>query len=58
MIAFTGSTVVGKIISREAVDTMKRVALELSGQKLPISSWTTRILPKRLPMAVKQLPAS
>lgn len=31
-IAFTGSTQVGKMIAREAVDTMKRVLLELSGK--------------------------
>ena len=31
-ILFTGSTLVGKIIARNAVDTMKRVSLELSGK--------------------------
>jgi aldehyde dehydrogenase (NAD+) len=31
-IAFTGSTVVGKIIAKGAVDTMKRVTLELGGK--------------------------
>jgi len=31
-IAFTGSTVVGKTIARGAVDTMKRVTLELGGK--------------------------
>jgi aldehyde dehydrogenase (NAD+) len=31
-IAFTGSTVVGKMIARDAIDTMKRVTLELSGK--------------------------
>ncbi|WP_324760640.1 aldehyde dehydrogenase family protein [Sphingobacterium thalpophilum] len=31
-ILFTGSTMVGKIIARNAVDTMKRVTLELSGK--------------------------
>lgn len=31
-ISFTGSTNVGKIIAREAVDTMKRVTLELGGK--------------------------
>ena len=31
-ITFTGSTVVGKTIAREAVDTMKRVTLELGGK--------------------------
>ncbi|MBW7453884.1 aldehyde dehydrogenase family protein [Paenibacillus sepulcri] len=32
MISFTGSTQVGKIIARGAVDTMKRVTLELGGK--------------------------
>jgi len=31
-IAFTGSTAVGKIIMREAADTLKRVSLELGGK--------------------------
>ncbi|MDW8850384.1 aldehyde dehydrogenase family protein [Flavobacterium sp. MMLR14_040] len=31
-ISFTGSTTVGKIIAREAVNTMKRVTLELGGK--------------------------
>src|SRR5258708_30610048 len=31
-ISFTGSTLVGKAIAREAVDTMKRVTLELGGK--------------------------
>lgn len=31
-ISFTGSTIVGKIIAREAVNTMKRVTLELGGK--------------------------
>ena len=31
-IAFTGSTVVGKLIGRQAVDSMKRVSLELGGK--------------------------
>lgn len=31
-IAFTGSTVVGKMIAKTAIDTMKRVTLELSGK--------------------------
>jgi phenylacetaldehyde dehydrogenase len=31
-IAFTGSTVVGKIINKAATDTMKRVSLELGGK--------------------------
>lgn len=32
MISFTGSTAVGKLISRSASDTMKKVALELGGK--------------------------
>ena len=31
-IAFTGSTAVGKLINREATDTLKRVSLELGGK--------------------------
>ncbi|WP_264536209.1 aldehyde dehydrogenase family protein [Flavobacterium sp. N1736] len=31
-ISFTGSTVVGKIIAKEAINTMKRVTLELGGK--------------------------
>lgn len=31
-ISFTGSTIVGKSIAREAVDTMKRITLELGGK--------------------------
>lgn len=31
-ISFTGSTVVGKLIAKKAVDTMKRVTLELGGK--------------------------
>ncbi|WP_296145227.1 aldehyde dehydrogenase family protein [uncultured Flavobacterium sp.] len=31
-ISFTGSTIVGKTIAREAVDTMKRITLELGGK--------------------------
>jgi acyl-CoA reductase-like NAD-dependent aldehyde dehydrogenase len=41
-IAFTGSTAVGKIIMREAAETLKRVSLELGG-KSPTSSWRTPI---------------
>src|SRR5258705_13193480 len=51
MIAFTGSTVVGKIIAREAIDTMKRVALELSG-KAPNVILDDADLTKAIPMAV------
>src|SRR5690606_38305923 len=35
-IAFTGSTVVGKIITREAAGTLKRVSLELGGKSANI----------------------
>jgi aldehyde dehydrogenase (NAD+) len=51
MIAFTGSTVVGKIIAREAIDTMKRVTLELSG-KAPNVVLDDADLNKAIPMAV------
>ncbi len=51
MIAFTGSTVVGKIIAREAIDTMKRVTLELSG-KAPNVILDDADLSKAIPMAV------
>lgn len=51
MIAFTGSTAVGKIIAREAIDTMKRVALELSG-KAPNVILDDADLTKAIPMAV------
>lgn len=50
-IAFTGSTVVGKMIAKSAIDTMKRVTLELSGKSpniiLDDADFTTAI-----PMAV------
>jgi len=51
MIAFTGSTVVGKIIAREAVNTVKRIALELSG-KAPNVILDDADLTKAIPMAV------
>lgn len=51
MIAFTGSTVVGKIIAREAVNTVKRVVLELSG-KAPNVILDDADLTKAIPMAV------
>lgn len=35
-VSFTGSTVVGKMIAKEAVDTMKRVTLELGGKSANI----------------------
>jgi len=51
MIAFTGSTVVGKIIAREAINTVKRVTLELSG-KAPNVILDDADLTKAIPMAV------
>ncbi len=36
LISFTGSTVVGKVISREAADTLKRVSLEMGGKNAQI----------------------
>jgi len=50
-ILFTGSTVVGKIIARNAVDTMKRVTLELSG-KSPNIILDDAHLETAIPMAV------
>ncbi|WP_293943890.1 MULTISPECIES: aldehyde dehydrogenase family protein [unclassified Sphingobacterium] len=50
-ILFTGSTVVGKIIARNAVDTMKRVTLELSG-KSPNIILDDADLNTAIPMAV------
>ncbi|MBO9699921.1 MAG: aldehyde dehydrogenase family protein [Sporocytophaga sp.] len=50
-ICFTGSTVVGKIIARSAVDTMKRLTLELSG-KSPHIILDDADLEKTIPFAV------
>lgn len=50
-ILFTGSTIVGKIIARNAVDTMKRVTLELSG-KSPNIILDDADLDTAIPMAV------
>jgi alpha-ketoglutaric semialdehyde dehydrogenase len=36
LISFTGSTAVGKVISREASDTLKRVSLEMGGKNAQI----------------------
>ncbi|MFN3135149.1 MAG: aldehyde dehydrogenase family protein [Candidatus Kryptonium sp.] len=36
LISFTGSTTVGKVISREASDTLKRVSLEMGGKNAQI----------------------
>jgi len=50
-ILFTGSTMVGKIIAKNAVDTMKRVTLELSG-KSPNIILDDADLDTAIPMAV------
>jgi aldehyde dehydrogenase (NAD+) len=50
-ISFTGSTAVGKTIARGAVDTMKRVTLELGG-KSPNIILDDADLSKAIPMAV------
>jgi len=50
-ISFTGSTAVGKAIARGAVDTMKRVTLELGG-KSPNIILDDADLTKAIPMAV------
>lgn len=50
-ISFTGSTMVGKMIAKEAVDTMKRVTLELGG-KSPNIILDDADLSKAIPMAI------
>jgi len=50
-VTFTGSTMVGKIIARNAVDTMKRLTLELSG-KSPHIILDDADLEKAVPLAV------
>jgi aldehyde dehydrogenase (NAD+) len=50
-ISFTGSTVVGKTIARGAVDTMKRVTLELGG-KSPNIILDDADLPTSIPLAI------
>lgn len=50
-ISFTGSTLVGKTIARGAVDTMKRVTLELGG-KSPNILLEDADLEKAIPMSV------
>ncbi len=50
-ISFTGSTVVGKLIAKAAVDTMKRVTLELGG-KSPNIILDDAILEQAIPTAV------
>ncbi|MBP1225632.1 aldehyde dehydrogenase family protein [Flavobacterium sp. 1355] len=50
-ISFTGSTMVGKMIAKQAVDTMKRVTLELGG-KSPNVILDDANLSKAIPMAI------
>jgi len=50
-ISFTGSTIVGKIIAREAVNTMKRVTLELGG-KSPNIILDDADFSKAIPLAI------
>jgi len=50
-ISFTGSTIVGKIIAKEAVNTMKRVTLELGG-KSPNIILDDADLSKAIPLAM------
>ncbi|MDQ6470569.1 aldehyde dehydrogenase family protein [Flavobacterium sp. LHD-80] len=50
-ISFTGSTTIGKIIAKEAVDTMKRVTLELGG-KSPNIILDDADFSKAIPLAV------
>jgi aldehyde dehydrogenase (NAD+) len=50
-ISFTGSTIVGKLIATEAVQTMKRITLELGG-KSPNIILDDADLSKSIPMAV------
>ncbi|KFF06853.1 aldehyde dehydrogenase family protein [Flavobacterium reichenbachii] len=50
-ISFTGSTNVGKLIAKEAVNTMKRITLELGG-KSPNIILDDADLSKSIPMAV------
>lgn len=50
-ISFTGSTIVGKTIARDAVETMKRVTLELGG-KSPNIILDDADLDKVIPMAL------
>ncbi|MRX66779.1 aldehyde dehydrogenase (NAD+) [Flavobacterium resistens] len=50
-VSFTGSTTVGKIIAKEAVDTMKRVTLELGG-KSPNIILDDADFSKAIPLAI------
>jgi len=51
-ISFTGSTVVGKIIAKEALSTMKRVTLELGGKSANVILEDAD-LDKAIPMALQ-----
>jgi aldehyde dehydrogenase (NAD+) len=51
-ISFTGSTVVGKILAKSAVDTMKRVTLELGGKSANIILEDADLL-TAIPMALQ-----
>lgn len=51
-ISFTGSTSVGKLLARQAVDTMKRVTLELGGKSANIIL-DDADLSKAIPMALQ-----
>ncbi|BCG09552.1 hypothetical protein BADSM9389_22200 [Buttiauxella agrestis] len=46
-ISFTGSTQVGKTIARGAVDTLKRVTLELGGKSANVLLWCLKADSKR-----------
>ncbi|RAW00494.1 aldehyde dehydrogenase family protein [Pseudochryseolinea flava] len=52
-VTFTGSTAIGKIIARNAIDTMKRMTLELSG-KSPNIILDDADLSSAIPMAVNE----
>ncbi|WP_215222597.1 aldehyde dehydrogenase family protein [Echinicola shivajiensis] len=51
-ISFTGSTVVGKILAKQALDTMKRVTLELGGKSANIILEDAE-LSKAIPLALQ-----
>jgi aldehyde dehydrogenase (NAD+) len=51
-ISFTGSTVIGKILAKQALDTMKRVTLELGGKSANIIL-DDADLSKAIPMALQ-----
>ncbi|MEJ1242253.1 aldehyde dehydrogenase family protein [Chryseolinea sp. T2] len=51
-ISFTGSTVIGKLIAKQAIDTMKRVTLELGGKSANIILEDAD-LTRAIPMAIQ-----